>query len=200
MTHSPHGNSDAPSLDAEHRIALTAEDRRVVSLLALRPQPEVAIGGDGLASETVNISDLVSAFALSEVGMLDGWILVDVPLELSSPAHVTELSAMLVGAGAEVGIVVGSDDGLGRVIGSSFTVQFRAFAPLSWHARVLATLSGFTVDELGDGGWSLCARSHCGADAWSAMQQLKLRRDVEWVAPTDAQQNAMNQTGEGAHP
>jgi hypothetical protein len=27
-----------------------------------------------------------------------------------------------------------------------------------------------------------------------------MRRDVEWVAPTDAQQNAMNQTGEGAHP
>ena len=200
MAHSPHGNSDAPAVDAEHRIALTAEDRRVVSILALRPQPEAAIGGDGLALETVNVSDLVSAFALSEVGMLDGWILVDVPLELSSPAHVTELSAMLVDAGAEVGIVVGSDDGLGRVIGASLTVQFRAFAPLSWHARVLATLSDFAVSELGDGGWCLRARSHFGADAWTAMQQLKMRRDVEWVAPTDAQQNAMNQTGEGAHP
>ena len=154
-------------------------------LLAVRSTSDRFATGDGLAA-----SEAIDAFALQPLGELDGWVVALAPEGHHTPASLAVLSAMLVGAGLDVGVVLHTGEGWVEVVGPDLTVQFRSVAPLDWQQRVLDGFGGFTPTALADGQWLLEGASRFGGDAWKVLRALRARRDVESVEAFDATNTA----------
>jgi hypothetical protein len=154
-------------------------------LLAVRSTSDRFATGDGLAA-----SEAIDAFALQPLGELDGWVVALAPEGHHTPASLAVLSAMLVGAGLDVGVVLHTGEGWVEVVGPDLTVQFRSVAPLDWQQRVLDGFGGFTPTALADGQWLLESASRFGGDAWKVLRALRARRDVESVEAFDATNTA----------
>jgi hypothetical protein len=135
-------------------------------------------------------SEAIDAFALQPLGELDGWVVALAPEGHHTPASLAVLSAMLVGAGLDVGVVLHTGEGWVEVVGPDLTVQFRSVAPLDWQQRVLDGFGGFTPTALADGQWLLESASRFGGDAWKVLRALRARRDVESVEAFDATNTA----------
>lgn len=164
-------------------------------VLALRARPD----GD---EHALTPADAVEAFALDPLGEHDGWTVVVVSDGFEAPAAAASIAAMLTGAGLDVGVLERDADGLPLIVGPGLAVSFRPGIPEPWQKRVLDGLGGFEPRDLGHGAWTVHATSHFGGDAWNAMRSLRQRRDIELVAPIDADQRHTTgaSTHEGATP